>query len=612
MTEPIWESLSPSAASVAFRESLRTLTLQRITSFREELSGLPRDSPRYKILLEELLLDAQALENSGNANMLRAERNAHTTTLANLPSEVLSTVFSLCAEIDRPVAPIDRAIRNAFERDDAGTEWAEPSGQWFSEKSGRLGCIYISHVCSHWRRLIVHSPLLWAKEVGTLPSAVHTMLNRAGSSCPLTVSTTGSSFRQDNFVVWEILLAEGGAVAQRVREIYCSETRSMYLGRYLLPLIRECKMPILEKFVVFANENEIGVGDVLLDLVAPRLQAVHLTSSSLSSLSICLAEVLDILDTWWLLEEHLYLILHQCKATLTHLNLDIQIPVNLSDDRSPFQRSKTPLLVFPKLATLRYCDQLNFGFFHSDHPIPLFACISYPQSTLTVVDVHVTRQSPPVNYELLFSSLLKAGTPSPHGLAIDDRADSAAHTLSIGVFVAPTGMDNSRPGEERNRDPHAIFGKGTHRLTLKLSSLPAGSLLAMLTGLTRCVPSSKVQTLSYSSFCSSCVQNFVCTNFTAVQTLQIVDPHEGRGRVLLESLCRRTPSGDYHWHMLRTLYLVRHAKWPQDRHLFLPQNDEIVHRLSQRWSIVTENASSTLEQNELKVIWRVIWDGEQQ
>lgn len=633
MSESVSGSLSPSAASVAFREALRTLTLQRINSLREELSGSARGSPRYRMLLEELLLDTQALETSGSANMLRAERNSHLANPINLPSEVLSIVFSMCAEVDRPVAPINRTIRSAFEEEkvfvyDDGeyeTELVEPSGKWFSDKSGRLGWIVISHVCTHWRRLIVHLPLLWAKEIGTLPSAIHTMLRRSGPSCPLTLSTLGSSFRQDNAVVWEALSVDGGAVAQRVSEIYCSETRWGYLKHGLLPLIRECPMPLLERLVVVANEPEIllSKGEALPALVAPRLQAAHLTntaisfpSNSLSSLSICLGEIIDVMDNWWLQEEHLWLILHQCKTTLTHLNLDIQMPVDLSKGRSPFQQPVNPPLDFPNLTTLHYRDQLRFGFFNSTHPIPLFACISYSQSALTVVDVHVDQRSPLMNFELLFSSLLQAGTPSPYGLAVDDATVSRTHTLSIGFFTTPfatpTGADETHASPlKKTGHLYDIFGKETHRLALTLRDLPAGSLLTLLTGLARCIPSSQVQKLSYRSSCSLCLegQDFILSNFSTMRALQIVNPHEGSGGRLLESLCSRTPSGDHHWHMLKTLYLVRHAKWPQGRHLFTPQNDEIAHQLSQRRSIVAENTSSTstLVHDDLEVVWKVIW-----
>lgn len=115
MSESISEPLPISAASVALREALRAVVLQRINSFREDIFGLGPDSPRYQFLLQELLLDTQALETSGSANMLRVERNAHIKTPANLPPEVLSTILAMCAEADRPVTPIDRAILGTSE-----------------------------------------------------------------------------------------------------------------------------------------------------------------------------------------------------------------------------------------------------------------------------------------------------------------------------------------------------------------------------------------------------------------------------------------------------------------------------------------------------------------
>ena len=48
-----------------------------------------------------------------------------------------------------------------------------------------LSIVRATHVCRHWRNLILNEHAIWAKEVGIIPKAVSTFLERSGPELPV-------------------------------------------------------------------------------------------------------------------------------------------------------------------------------------------------------------------------------------------------------------------------------------------------------------------------------------------------------------------------------------------------------------------------------------------
>lgn len=84
--------------------------------------------------------------------------------ISRFPLEMLNHVFSLLVEIDPPT-PI-------------------PAPEVIPQKPrlGNLGWIGVTHVCRHWRKVALNSPLLWTSVIFVFPTASKDILRRSGSS----------------------------------------------------------------------------------------------------------------------------------------------------------------------------------------------------------------------------------------------------------------------------------------------------------------------------------------------------------------------------------------------------------------------------------------------
>ncbi|KAI0046168.1 hypothetical protein FA95DRAFT_1494385, partial [Auriscalpium vulgare] len=87
--------------------------------------------------------------------------------VAQLPSEIITLVFSILSSIDKPrIKPTRYKLKR------------------------KLGWLTVTHVCQHWRNIALRDPVLWASDIA-LPSVLGhrwaaAFLSRA-QNVPLTV-----------------------------------------------------------------------------------------------------------------------------------------------------------------------------------------------------------------------------------------------------------------------------------------------------------------------------------------------------------------------------------------------------------------------------------------
>ncbi|KZV66838.1 hypothetical protein PENSPDRAFT_736881, partial [Peniophora sp. CONT] len=525
-------SLTPS-----FAEGLQSLLRERRYTFRTEASGLSPSSSRSRIL-SEMTADAGVLEIT--ARRLRKEYNAHQPLVATLPPEILSSIFQICAETERPLPPYNLRARGLFESRlyrgiareaehdiDAGGEFEEPS--WISGRRGSLGYIALSHVCTHWRNVMLGYTALWTEDIGALPDALPTVLSRAGPVLPLTMRLYGSTYRRDNSGVWDALSVNGGTLARRVKALYWVETREGYLERKFFARLPTYPFASLEKLVIWAHECAgFPATAQPPTLMAPRLRVADLTNVACNSTSTSLTE-LSIRTTWaslemdfdpWVLERHdLRAILQAHSLSLTSLYLDLHVSADPPSDETSME--------FSQLHKMYLRDHSLGG----GRPASLLSGISYPASAVSYIHLEQGQwPDDPSELVYLFDILRQSGTTAPHGLAIIEERVRRAHddidTMSVllrfytePAITLSTNVDSD------------LFGRGTHRLSLRLDYDEHLAIDTLLQTLSRCIPASGVKILSYTSsgFCDTCrvKSGMLMGHFSAVRTLHIEDPHIG-------------------------------------------------------------------------------------
>ncbi|KZV66317.1 hypothetical protein PENSPDRAFT_655027 [Peniophora sp. CONT] len=95
-----------------------------------------------------------------------------------LPTEILLLVFTILASQDRPA-------QSVFE---------------FGE--GTLGWVRATHVCRTWRNILLADSDIWAGDVGLLPKATATFLERSGDRAPLELWAIKTSMRTRDHEFW--------------------------------------------------------------------------------------------------------------------------------------------------------------------------------------------------------------------------------------------------------------------------------------------------------------------------------------------------------------------------------------------------------------------------
>lgn len=124
---------------------------------------MARDWDRTERALKQLLAE------------VRIRRNASLPAISRLPSEVLTMIFSLVVYSDPPQVPISAPQMAAYEvmLDNIFDEFDINSWEDIRLlEPGTLGWICLSHVCTYWRNIVLHTPQFWADHLGHLPRRV--------------------------------------------------------------------------------------------------------------------------------------------------------------------------------------------------------------------------------------------------------------------------------------------------------------------------------------------------------------------------------------------------------------------------------------------------------
>ncbi|VDC01364.1 unnamed protein product [Peniophora sp. CBMAI 1063] len=522
---------------------MQSLLPARLYALRSENAGLPQRSSRFA--------HTHGTSFDPPASPTNWKRyNTPQPPVAALPPEILSLIFRICAETERPMSPYNLSARALFESrlafgiavprdvdaeedldEDALGEFEEPL--WVKGRKGTLGYIELSHVCSKWRNVMLGYSALWAEDIGALPDALPTFLERAGGVLPLTVRVYGATYRRDNTPVWEALLASDGALARRVKALYWVETREAYLRRRLSARLRHCNFDTLERLIIWAHEYpEYQTGPQHLILTTPRLRvadftnmALTPTSTSLTELSIratCATDEGEY-DAWSIEHNHLRSILEAHSQTLVHLYIDVE------SDFVATAPSLEPQLAFPHLQRLYLHDHSLGG----DLPAPILSGISYPSSALTYLHLEQGSWEGDTS-ELIYlvGMLRQAGVPAPYGLAIAEerRVEEDVDDISLLIrFYVEPSFDISSCTHLANG---GLFGHGTHRLTLRLEYDEHVPLRKLLEVLSQAIATDNVRTLSLTSsgICPGCreqTSSVIQEHFAGVRTVHVGDPHIG-------------------------------------------------------------------------------------
>lgn len=557
--------------------------------------------------MKGLLSDAKLLETS--AWVLKSECNTQLKPPVNtLPLEILSHVFTMVAETERPLPPYDLRALGSFKVrvDDYGVAHSDREGTygeveeplWLSGRGGTLGWIALGHVCILWRRLLLASSSLWAGDIGALPAALHIMLERAGNTRPLVLRLYGATYRREaHAALWTTIAANDGAIARRIRGIYWIERRLGYLEEEVFPSLALCPFLSLEMLEISAYEN---FGESRVAMIAPRIRvatftnaACMFTSAALTELSI-VGTVPDNSDLWtWELKDHaLRTIIEAHRLTLLHLRLDVEA---IDPQRPPHHE---PPIDLPRLQSLTF-----HGTSVSLGPDTLIYRISYPRSCRTYVEIDplVNNFGRAQDLQQLVSALQRAGSVAPFGLALEEHKSLKPYDSSVLLrfYTAPTAHAPSYG--PIHVDDYA-FGRDTLRLTLKIANthMPLRTLLEALSASILMVD---VRALSYFSNCMPCraTGTLILDHFPAVQTLHIVDPspfHTADGDIL-SSLSQSGAAGP-RMPMLERLLLSQKSK----SHPLSAKS--LAHQLLARYDHRTLNLVALMRLKELTIHESVI------
>ncbi|KZV62758.1 hypothetical protein PENSPDRAFT_758481 [Peniophora sp. CONT] len=166
--------------------------------------------------------------------------------ISRLPREILIMIITIPCTI---LARIDDQPHPAWRA--RGADSVDGTVRWVIQK-GSLGWVRMTHVCRAWRATLLDARHLWAQNIGVLPKALLTFLERAGPAAPLSIG-----FRLSPQVCGpscEALYAP--LPLDRVRQMSWSLTEtadSTYLHRNIVTLERG--LPILETLDIDCDVN---------------------------------------------------------------------------------------------------------------------------------------------------------------------------------------------------------------------------------------------------------------------------------------------------------------------------------------------------------------------
>ncbi|VDC01363.1 unnamed protein product [Peniophora sp. CBMAI 1063] len=525
-------------SSNRFAEDLRALLDRRRASLRAQTSGFHRGSTLSTSLLDGLLSDARLLEDA--ASTLKGDYNAQPGSLNAMPPEILHHIFTLVAETERPIPPFNLArlaARHSYDRehgtapDDGDDEHEDALGDaeepsWMSGRGGNLGWISLGHVCRLWRNISLSLSQLWARDVGALPGALRTMLDRAGDARPITLRLYGATFRRDDpeQELWDTIAQDEGALCQRICQLHLVESRIGHVEAIYFPRLSHYTFTTLDSLVISAHElltDSIPTIDTPVLRVADLTNVICLfTSNVLSDLSIRGTEPLynSNGDRWQILPHTLFALLEAHKHTLLHLHLDVGI---IFGQDSPDE----PLIKFSNLRSLNYRGILETS--PTSRWVYLMAHMMYPAFTSvyvrtgSIIPLYIaSRLVAPIK------AMMRLEPTTPLGLSIEEHSPSetSADASLILRFYALTDELELYTGPPVCAESFT-FGGGDLHLTLHIDRFHE-HVRPLLEALSASISAESVKALSYFSSCRTCRDDAVgiLQRFPFVKTLHLVDP----------------------------------------------------------------------------------------
>ncbi|VDC07544.1 unnamed protein product [Peniophora sp. CBMAI 1063] len=182
--------------------------------------------------------------------------------VATLPIEVFLAISTLVAEAERPWPPRGEAIPGSEEDDEDADDHSD------RRKPATLGWIRLTHVSSRWRRRLLAYPVIWGRDVGLLPAALSVMLERAGSSAPISVTFRDKSVDRPHLAMSTTI--ESG----RLRSI-CWEAEELPL---VAGMLSGKTLPILETLriqPIYTCDRYGTFQSAMSKLHAPRLRRLE-------------------------------------------------------------------------------------------------------------------------------------------------------------------------------------------------------------------------------------------------------------------------------------------------------------------------------------------------
>ncbi|KZV63152.1 hypothetical protein PENSPDRAFT_220863 [Peniophora sp. CONT] len=164
----------------------------RLQQLNPDLAALGTTAERTRTT-EALLKDVEALNLLASAFKSQVNRLA---PISRLAPEILLRIFHLLMEMYRP----GEGYRRVY------------------------GWIEVTRVCRSWRHLLLGEHTIWANNIGTIPGAYETFIERSGSHVPLHL------YLEDELFEWPKYRPEWSALPlHRVHTLHCTISDQEYL-----------------------------------------------------------------------------------------------------------------------------------------------------------------------------------------------------------------------------------------------------------------------------------------------------------------------------------------------------------------------------------------------
>ncbi|KZV75240.1 hypothetical protein PENSPDRAFT_748623 [Peniophora sp. CONT] len=158
---------------------------------------------------------------------VRLRRNTSVPAMSGLPPELLSSIFTLLVYAEPPQIAVSASKMDRLEifREEYLNDVDDNTWEYVHRRQrGTLGWMRLTHVCAHWRRILLQTPRVWGDHMGYLPRANIECLRRAGDALPLDLTNICVA----NSYPWS-LIAPNLNLDPSQTELFCSRLRGLHI-----------------------------------------------------------------------------------------------------------------------------------------------------------------------------------------------------------------------------------------------------------------------------------------------------------------------------------------------------------------------------------------------